>query len=122
MKKIFLLALTVVWLNSLQASLLFGDKKTHWTIIVSPQCSTTELYAATELQTYLQRISGAEFPVKRSGTIPAKNALVIGTAASFAALPAAVKDFPEGVSGHLQTFFRNTLYSYCDNRSQTRLG
>ena len=100
MKKIFLLALTVVWLNSLQASLLFGDKKTHWTIIVSPQCSTTELYAATELQTYLQRISGAEFPVKRSGTIPAKNALVIGTAASFAALPAAVKDFPEGVSGN----------------------
>ena len=48
----------------------------------------------------MQQISGVKIPVERTGKLPEKNGVVIGTPASIPALPAAVKDFPEGLSGN----------------------
>ena len=83
----------------LSASPLFENKKSNWNIVVSGRASETELYAARELQYFLQRISGVKLPVNQDGKISAGNSIVIGTAGTFANLPESVKNFPEGVSG-----------------------
>ena len=99
MKKILFL-LFVVCSLALTASPLFEKRASNWSIVVPERASETELYAAKELQYFLKRISGAELAIKRNGKTDGKNAIVIATAESFPQLPAAVKDFPEGVSGN----------------------
>lgn len=99
MKKISVLWCAALVLPVL-ASPLFNHKRSDWKIVVSAKASSTELFAAEELQNHLFRISGVKFPVDRSGKVPDKNAIVIGTARTLPALPEAVKNFPEGVSGN----------------------
>ena len=98
MKKILLLMLGV-WSLVLAASPLFEKRASDWYIVIPKRASTTELYAAKELQYFLKRISGAELAIKQNGKTDGKNAIVIGTPDSFPQLPVTVKEFPEGVSG-----------------------
>ena len=42
---------------------LFSDKKTNYSIVLDPEASESERWAATELQQWLNRISGADFPI-----------------------------------------------------------
>ncbi|MBQ9087436.1 MAG: DUF4838 domain-containing protein [Lentisphaeria bacterium] len=101
MKKILLfLVIAVAAALTVSAAPLFHNQQTAWKIVISPSATATEMRAATELQTYLQQISGAKFTITRSAKLPAANAIVIGTPATFAALPAVVKNFPEGDKGN----------------------
>ena len=99
MKKICLILFAACGLI-LSASPVFENKKSDWRIVVAPGASETELYAAQELQYFLNRISGVKLPVKRDGEIGAGNSIVIGTAGTFAGLPEAVKNFPQGSAGN----------------------
>ena len=100
MKRLLFFVLLGLMLPLLAAKPLFADKKTAWQIIIAPEATSTEVRGAEELQHFLKRVSGADFAIKRTAKIPAENAIVIGTAESLPALPPAVKDFPEGVSGN----------------------
>ncbi len=100
MKKLLSFIAALGTVLTVSAAPLFHNRQTAWKIVISPAATTTELRAATELQTYLQQISGAEFAVTRNAKLPAANAIVIGTPATFAALPPAVKKFPEGSNGN----------------------
>ena len=99
MKKILFL-LFVVWSLALTASPLFEKRSSNWQIVIPEKPSTTEFYAAKELQYFLKRISGVDLAIKQSGNAAIENAIVIGTPESFPQLPEAVKDFPEGISGN----------------------
>ena len=58
---------------------LFQNGKTEWKIGISLKAAPAEQYAAQELQTALQKISGAEFPILKSETFPDGNTIIIGS-------------------------------------------
>ncbi|MBQ6474345.1 MAG: DUF4838 domain-containing protein [Victivallales bacterium] len=59
---------------------LFSKGQSDWRMEVSPEASATELYAAEELRTYLQKIGGVELPLGRQVTGRPRT-IAIGTAA-----------------------------------------
>ncbi len=72
---------TVIVLTAATVSsggLFFGNGATAWKIYLSPQAADPEVFAAEELRSALKEISGAEFEVVVSESIPDSNAIVIG--------------------------------------------
>ncbi len=57
---------------------LFHDGRTDWKIYLSPQADPTETFAAEELHDALKKISGAEFEVLSSTSVPERRAIIIG--------------------------------------------
>jgi len=68
----------------LHACLVFSEEfffqkgKTDWKIFLSPQAKPEELYAASELQQTLQKISGAHFEIICTEERPARHTIVLG--------------------------------------------
>jgi len=58
---------------------LFDSGRSGWEICISPTASSAEQRAAGELRDYLKKISGAELPINRDGTVPGRNRIIIGT-------------------------------------------
>ena len=69
----------VLGVYAMAGDALFQDGKTEWKIGISPKAAPAEQYAAQELQTALQKISGAEFPILKSETFPDGNTIIIGS-------------------------------------------
>lgn len=88
MKKWFAIALSgSLAFCAAAGDFLFRNGATDWTIGISPKASKAERYAAEELQTSLEKISGVKFPV-REGSSFGKNTIVIGTPATSADIKA----------------------------------
>ena len=83
----------------LAAAPLFQNRKSTWQIILPSKTDSTLNFAAQELQTHLQKISGATLPVKRSKTIPKSGAIIIATPGLFN-LPAETGKFASGKEGN----------------------
>ena len=63
MKKWFAIALSgSLAFCAAAGDFLFRNGATDWTIGISPKASKAERYAAEELQTTLEKISGVKFP------------------------------------------------------------
>jgi len=58
-----LLLLLALCLAACSPHTLFQDGKSDYTIVLSPDASRIERYAAQELQTWIREVSGAELPV-----------------------------------------------------------
>lgn len=69
----------VLGVYAMAGDTLFQNGKTEWKIGISPKAAPAEQYAAQELQTALQKISGAEFPILKSETFPDGNTIIIGS-------------------------------------------
>ena len=69
----------VLGVYAMAGDALFQNGKTEWKIGISPKAAPAEQYAAQELQTALQKISGAEFPILKSETFPDGNTIIIGS-------------------------------------------
>ncbi|NLY99767.1 MAG: DUF4838 domain-containing protein [Pirellulaceae bacterium] len=63
---------------SLGSEPLFQDGRTDWKICLSPQAGPTEAFAAEELRDALKKISGADFEILVSATLPDRRAIVLG--------------------------------------------
>ena len=92
--RIWALLCTVVWgyllatAGGTEKRMLFQNGKTDYRIVVSSQASASERHAASELQYYLNKISGATFPLGE--TIGAKN-IYIGYRTDMAEMANVVK-------------------------------
>lgn len=76
------LALSVCCLAaaSIQAGeMFFKDKKSDYRIYISANAEEPEAYAAEELQNAIRKISETKIEIVKSDSIPAKNAIVIGS-------------------------------------------
>lgn len=79
MRKWLATALTgVIALSAAAGDALFRDGTTQWSIGIPPNASKTERYAAEELQTTLEKISGVKLPVREEAS-SGKNTIVIGS-------------------------------------------
>ena len=57
---------------------LFKDGKTDYSIVIGKDASSSEQWAAQELQYWLKEISGVQFPVKFDNGKPGENEIIIG--------------------------------------------
>ena len=57
---------------------LFDEQKTNYKIVVGKDASESEQWAASELKTYLEEISGAEFNIANDESELAENEIIIG--------------------------------------------
>ena len=62
-------------------AVLFDNGKSNWEIVIPVKADAAEKYAATELQTFLKKISGAALPIVNSDEIKA-NRIIIGSLAT----------------------------------------
>ncbi len=60
-------------------SVLFENGQSDWKIILSPDASETEQYAAQELSSFLERVSGSTFSIISTGEVPSAKGIVIGS-------------------------------------------
>ncbi|MCJ8014192.1 DUF4838 domain-containing protein [Paenibacillus sp. KQZ6P-2] len=58
--------------------ILVDKGATNWTIVVGEQASPSEIYAGSELQKYLQEISGVTVPIKNDEGPVSANEIVVG--------------------------------------------
>ena len=75
-----ILSLSALLLSA--ASPLFQNGKSDWKIVIPANPHITETYAAEELRDTLKKISGVTLPIEKTDTVPAENAVVIGTPAT----------------------------------------
>ncbi len=57
---------------------LAAGGKTKFVIIVDPQATASEQHAAKELASFLQQVTGAEFPLVTTAEPPKGPALIVG--------------------------------------------
>ena len=78
------LALIVLLTSSLLAPAvaspqqLAANGKTAYSIVVDPEATVVERYAAEELATFLKQVTGAEFPIHATAETPAGPVLLVG--------------------------------------------
>lgn len=72
-------SLAAIPLNAQAAShQLASGGKTKYVIVVDPQATTSEQHAAQELASFLQQVTGAEFPLVTTSETPKGPALIVG--------------------------------------------
>ena len=106
-KKILLPLALMCSTLTLAAATMVSSGKSSWQIVISPRATSTEVYAANELQAHLLEMSKAKLPIVKSDTIPAKNAIVIGFAKTMPALPADLTKFETAEQDTLRVAYRN---------------
>ena len=111
-------ALTAVWGFGAE---FFKNGKTAWSIVIAPQASSSEVLAAEELKNYLKKISQADFPIVKTASLPGKNAVVIGTAASFPELKALAPQVPADDQDSLVITARNGNVYLLGNNNRSAL-
>ena len=78
MKKVLLLICSIFGAALLHGGVLFENGKSDWQIAIPVKPDAAEKYAATELQTFLKKISGAELPIVNSDDAKPKQ-IIIGS-------------------------------------------
>lgn len=121
MKRVLVIFAFMPMILGLFGAELFKDGKTSYSIVVSPRASSSENLAAKELGDYLKKISKAEFPVVRSDGIPAKNALVIGTADTFPSLKSWVPNVAPEEQDSLRVVARDGNIYFLGNNNRSAL-
>ena len=117
MKKSLFLWLLILGFSTVTfAATMVSNGKSSWQIVISPGATSTEVYAANELQTHLLELTKAKLPIVKSDTIPAKNAIVIGFAKTMPALPADLTKFETAEQDILRVVCRNGKI-YCVGNS-----
>lgn len=100
---------------------LFREGRTAFSIVISSKASPCESFAAEELGNYLKKISKADFPILRNDSIPAENALVIATAASFPALKALAPDVAPEEQDSLRVVAKDGNIYFLGNNNRSAL-
>ena len=77
-KIFFLLLFSVLFSKELRGAELFKDGKSDYTIILFPTASESERTAAEELRQYIQKINGADIPIKTNYLQNNKHCIYIG--------------------------------------------
>ena len=77
MKKVLLLICSIFGAALLHGGVLFENGKSDWQIVIPVTPDDAEKYAATELQTFLKKISGAELPIVNSDDAKPKQIIII---------------------------------------------
>ena len=116
LKNLFLSTLLALPVWTLAAAPLFEHGATTWQIVISPKASSAEAWGARELSSYLEKISGAAFPIVKTAEIPSAGGLVIGTAASFPELKELAPAVPADEQDSLRVIARTgNLYLLGNN-------
>ncbi|MGE5532509.1 MAG: DUF4838 domain-containing protein [Bacteroidota bacterium] len=81
MVRMFAMALLLILLATVVQAAplsLASGGKTAYTIIVDPDATVTEQYAATELASFLKQVTGVDFPIRQAVMAPATPILCVG--------------------------------------------
>ncbi len=90
MNKLYFILAGLLLFAGLTAGEFIRDGKTSYVIVIPDQKDTGVTFASQELQTFLKKASGADFPIVKSSQAPEKNRIFLGI--STAALKILKKD------------------------------
>ncbi len=78
MNKLYFILAGLLLFAGLTAGDFIRDGKTSYVIVIPDQEDTGVTFASQELQTFLKKASGADFPIVKSSQAPAKNRIFLG--------------------------------------------